>query len=219
MDKLYPVSFLFDPGHGGLIGGKYQTAGKYSPKFDDGSRLLEGVNNRVNVREYILPYLHSAQQSAYDIVPEDLDISLIERSKRVNEYPLMPINKAFISIHSDADNSEDKWGKAGGISVWTCKKDNISDEFANIMIDGLMQTFGDTVKWRVDESDGDKDKEADFAVLRRVNPEIPAILIEAGFHTNKAEAKRMLTHEWRDKLANGILIGCVSWREYLTNRK
>ena len=37
--------YIFDPGHGGLVDGKYQTAGKRSPKFADGKVLFEGVNN------------------------------------------------------------------------------------------------------------------------------------------------------------------------------
>ena len=35
-------TWLLDPGHGGIIDGVYQTAGKRSPKFPDGSVLYEG---------------------------------------------------------------------------------------------------------------------------------------------------------------------------------
>ena len=38
--------WLLDPGHGGLIDGVYQTRGKRSPPFADGSILYEGVFNR-----------------------------------------------------------------------------------------------------------------------------------------------------------------------------
>ena len=39
-------TWLLDPGHGGFIDGIYQTAGKRSPQFPDGSRLYEGEFNR-----------------------------------------------------------------------------------------------------------------------------------------------------------------------------
>ena len=39
-------TWLLDPGHGGIIDGVYQTAGKRSPKFPDGSVLYEGEFNR-----------------------------------------------------------------------------------------------------------------------------------------------------------------------------
>ena len=42
---------ILDNGHGGIhpTTNQYVTAGKRSPKFDDGSVLYEGVNNRDNV--------------------------------------------------------------------------------------------------------------------------------------------------------------------------
>lgn len=39
-------TYILDPGHGGMINKQYVTPGKRSPKFDDGSQLFEGVNNR-----------------------------------------------------------------------------------------------------------------------------------------------------------------------------
>ena len=39
-------TWLLDPGHGGFIDGVYQTAGKRSPEFPDGSQLYEGEFNR-----------------------------------------------------------------------------------------------------------------------------------------------------------------------------
>jgi len=38
--------YLLDAGHGGLIDGKYTTAGKRSPIWDDDSVYYEGVGNR-----------------------------------------------------------------------------------------------------------------------------------------------------------------------------
>ncbi|MEF1204613.1 hypothetical protein [Photobacterium damselae] len=42
--------FILDAGHGGIINGQYQTEGKRSPIWDDGSQLFEGEFNRAVVK-------------------------------------------------------------------------------------------------------------------------------------------------------------------------
>ena len=37
---------ILDAGHGGLINGVYQTSGKRSPVWSDGTQYFEGVGNR-----------------------------------------------------------------------------------------------------------------------------------------------------------------------------
>ncbi|HIF9343733.1 TPA: hypothetical protein ACX6RU_003872 [Photobacterium damselae] len=41
--------FILDASHGGIISGQYQTAGKRSTIWDDGSQLFEGEFNHVTV--------------------------------------------------------------------------------------------------------------------------------------------------------------------------
>ena len=41
--------WILDNGHGGIIDGEYQTAGKRSPIWEDGSQLFEGEFNRAIV--------------------------------------------------------------------------------------------------------------------------------------------------------------------------
>ena len=40
------MHIILDNGHGGMLNGKYQTSGKRSPKWPDGSQMFEGVFNR-----------------------------------------------------------------------------------------------------------------------------------------------------------------------------
>ena len=44
---------LLDNGHGGIINGTYQTPGKRSPIWNDGSQLFEGEFNRAIVNGII----------------------------------------------------------------------------------------------------------------------------------------------------------------------
>lgn len=199
--------YIFDNGHGGLINGVYQTAGKRSPKFDDGTILYEGVNNRDNVRR-ILNHLAKIGIEAKDIVNSNEDIPLSKRVKDANE--IVKTKKCvYISIHSDAMGDGTAWQPASGISVYTSKGQTKSDIFASLVIDALEEQFGNTVKWRKDETDKDEDKEENFYVLKETV--MPAVLLELGFHTNKEEAKKMLTEEWKNKVVASVITAIQRW--------
>lgn len=189
--------YLFDPGHSGMVNGKYQTPGKRSPKFEDGSVLYEGQNNRDNVKR-IMAALEAEGISCIDIVDSENDIPLPERVARANK--LAKGGKCiYISIHSDANGNGVEWDQASGLSVYTSIGDTgLSDDFAEIVINKLQLHFGSSVKWRTQTTDGDKDKEENFYVLKNTN--CPAILAELGFHTNKEETTKMRGEQWKNKI-------------------
>ncbi len=203
--------YLFDAGHGGLINGSYQTAGKRSPKFDDGTILYEGVNNRDNVRR-IMNQLTQMGIECKDIVNSHADIRLSDRVQIANE-----LNKTrkciYISVHSDGAGDGILWHEASGISVYTSPGQTKSDIIAALVIDALADNFGNTVKWRKDISDNDEDKEENFYVLKETV--MPSILLELGFHTNKNEAKRMLTDEWKNKVVSSIVTSIQKWERMM----
>lgn len=199
--------YLFDPGHSGLVSGVYQTPGKRSPKFDDGTILYEGVNNRDNVRR-IMNQLCAMGIECMDIVNSQVDVPLPLRVKDANE--LAKTRKCiYISVHSDAMGNGNTWQPASGISVYTSPGQTKSDIFAALVIDELEAQFGNTVKWRKDNTDGDEDKEENFYVLRETT--MPAVLLELGFHTNKEESKRMLTDEWKNKVVAAVVTSIQKW--------
>jgi N-acetylmuramoyl-L-alanine amidase len=194
-------TYLLDYGHGGMINDVYQTAGKRSPKFDDGTVLYEGVNNRDIVKR-IIKAMTEEGISFVDIVASEQDVSLETRVQRANtQAKIKPC--VYISIHSDANGDGVKWDSASGLSVYTSKGRTKSDVFADYVIKELEDNFKDSVKWRFDSSDGDKDKEENFYVVSKTL--CPAILCELGFHTNKEEAKKMLTEDWKNKVVLSII--------------
>lgn len=202
-------TYILDPGHGGLVNGKYVTPGKRSPKFDDGYVLYEGVNNRDNV-DRIIAALRLEGINCVDIVNSNEDVSLTERVRRAN---IVSRNQkcVYISVHSDAAGNGAEWHPASGISVYTSPGQTKSDVFAEMLINRLQANFQNDVKWRLDTSDGDKDKEAEFYVLTKTS--MPAVLIEAGFHTNKEEAKKMLSEEWKKDLVKSVVEAVKQWEE------
>ncbi len=194
-------TYLFDPGHGGLIGGKYVTPGKRSPKFDNGSVLYEGVNNR-EIVNLLIAECGRQGISCQDIVSSNDDVSLLTRVTRANTANhLKPC--VYISIHSDANGNGLVWDKASGMSVYTSKGETASDPLATLIINQLKTNFSSSVKWRTDMTDLDPDKEENFYVLKFTD--CPAVLCELGFHTNKEEATAMLTPVYKQKIVTSII--------------
>lgn len=195
-------TYILDPGHGGIISGKYVTTGKRSPKFDDGSQLFEGVNNR-DIVNRLIKSMEEEGIKCVDIVSSEQDVALSTRVERANSLSKTK-SCVYISIHSDANGDGVVWDKASGMSVYTSVGDTgKSDDFAELVINELQDNFKDSVKWRIESTDGDKDKEENFYVLKNTN--CPAVLCELGFHTNKEEATKMLTAEWKNKIVLSII--------------
>ena len=203
--------FIIDPGHGGIINGVNQSKdGKYSPVMENGKRFYEGVNNRDNAKR-LINHLSAIGIESVDITGgSDLDIPLVKRVMAANKIGANR-KSVYISIHSDAQGNGNEWQPASGISVYTSKGQTKSDIFATMLIEELQHEFKSDVKWRQDNQDGDPDKEENFYVLKQTS--MPAVLIEAGFHTNKDEVKKMMSEDWKIKLVNAITNACLRWED------
>jgi len=179
---------LLDNGHGGIIDGVYQTKGKRSPKWNDGSQLFEGEFNRAIVNG-IIQQLTSLNIPYNVITPELKDIPLKTRVERANQYN--PYKSFFISIHSNA-------GGGSGFEVFTSPGETASDDIATIIGEEYKLVFPSR-KLRADFSDRDLDKEAKFYVLTKTK--MPAVLTENFFMDNEDECRNILmTKNGRDKI-------------------
>ena len=174
-------TILLDNGHGGIINGVYQTSGKRSPIWKDGSILYEGEFNRAIVNG-IIEQLSKLGIPYVNIVPELTDIPLKERVKRANKYD--PKKSVYISIHSNAGPA-----KAEGYELFTYFGQSKSDTCATIIAKKFQEEFP-TIRFRSDYADGDIDKEASYYVLKHTN--MPAILTENFFMTNEHECREYL---------------------------
>ena len=81
------ITVLLDAGHGGVINGEYQTSGKRSPKWEDGSVLYEGEFNRA-IKYRLKERLQEIEIPFVDVNPGDTDISLANRCNLANEFTL-----------------------------------------------------------------------------------------------------------------------------------
>ncbi len=182
---------ILDNGHGGVIGGVYQTKGKRSPKWDKGV-LYEGEFNRwivntliVKLREAKLPYFH--------ISPELSDVSLDKRIDRANKIYRKHRNTYGISVHANA-------GGGTGHETWTSPGQTKADPIATIAhnkLDKWLPIIG-----RFDYADGDSDKEAKFKILMGTNA--PFILVECGFMDNRGDYDLLWDVDFRMKVVNAL---------------
>jgi N-acetylmuramoyl-L-alanine amidase len=186
-------TWLLDPGHGGIIDGAYQTAGKRSPKFEDDSVLYEGVFNR-DVVSRILTLCLEHYIKAINLVDTQEDLSLHHRVAKANLLHKENRNSVYLSIHANAFGNGVDFNSARGISTFHHYKSQKGKKLATLLQEQLVLSTGF-------KNRGVKANEtwANFYVLRKTN--MPAVLSENGFMTNLEQAQDLMTPEMRQKIA------------------
>jgi N-acetylmuramoyl-L-alanine amidase len=189
-------TWLLDAGHGGLLNGKYTTAPNKMFKFPDGLTIYEGVINRA-VTDRLATMLEKETISFQYIHDPEEDTALSVRVMRADAHSRTP-GAIYLSIHSNAGGGE-------GNEVYTSKGQTNSDKVASIICDAYEKHFGKAkgMPLRTELTDGDKDKEADFYVLRKTD--CPAVLVENLFFDNREEANFLLTPIGQEAIALCLL--------------
>ena len=188
---------IIDPGHGGLLNGRYTTAPDKMAIHDDFT-FWEGVWTRAVAWSFAME-LRTAQRNYVILVPGDKDIYLSQRLALIREIvKSLPKTKKFYvnSIHGNAFGVE----AVRGVEVFTSPGETVSDPLAHVYFDELKE-----LKWKMRPGNGlgNPDKEARFAML--TGPEaigVPAILTETGFYTNREQAAEMCEIRTIAKIAN-----------------
>ncbi len=182
--------WCLDNGHG------KNTAGKRSPKLEDGNRFFEYEFNR-DVVGRIIKALDAKGVKTYNVVPEvDVDNFLEERVARANT-KASKISKLFVSVHSNAAPAPTgKWAdpKINGIETWYYHGNSRGRKIAAIFQKHLIKKTG----WHNRQLKSRPTRQ--FYVLR--NTSMTAILTENGFYNNKAQCKELMKDEVRQKIAD-----------------
>lgn len=183
------MKIFIDNGHG------LATPGKRSP---DG--LFREAFYTREIARRVVADLQDRNLDASLLVPEDEDIPLKERVRRVNASCLLHGRKnvILVSIHVNAAGNGIKWLNATGWSVYTSKGNTAGDKLATCIAEAAIKNLTGR-KIRSDRSDGDIDFEEDFYIL--ANTHCAACLTENGFQDSKeslayitsAEGKRAVT--------------------------
>ena len=181
--------WIFDNGHGGMVGARYLTKGKRSPEVVPGLGVYEGEFNRDIVKR-VVGGLRWEGIDAVDLVYEASNVKLRERIDRANTFS--NLHCRLISIHANADGRDGEWTDANGLVVFhypgSMKGKNLAWQ-AHDALYGAAQIFPRTRGI----------KTARFAMLRRTA--MPAILVEHGFMTNRGDARRLASDSFRAKIA------------------
>jgi N-acetylmuramoyl-L-alanine amidase len=188
--------WIFDNGHGGMIDGVYQTPGKRSPVWPDGTQLFEGEFNRAIVNRLVT--LCKANNIDYvNLVDTQDDVPLSYRTDKANSIAKSSGKPCiYISIHANGFDDE----SANGWSVYTSPGTTKSDSIATILFEKAAREFKGEYMRSDKYSDGDVDKEANFWVLAHTT--MPAILSENFFMTNSDNChKYLLSEDGRDRVA------------------
>lgn len=174
------MKILVDNGHGA------DTAGKRSP---DG-KLLEYAWTR-EIAERIVAELSCRGYDAELVTPEETDVPLGERARRVNDEcgRVGAANVVLVSVHVNAAGNG-QWMSARGWSAYTSKGNTRSDELATLLYAAAAEHLSGQ-KMRKEFSDGDADWEENFYILRKTK--CAAVLTENMFMDNKQDVEYLLS--------------------------
>ena len=180
---------ILDAGHGGMIDGEYQTAGKRSPIWDDGSQYFEGVGNREIVSK-LTAKLNDKGIEVFNANPTEKDMKLSQRVSIINKEIKSNPDKEFIGVSVHSNGFHDQ--RANGWSVHIsggCSIDSLI--MADLSSNQMKVEFPDNVLRGV--------KTNNFYILK--NTICPFVLTENFFMTNEKECKEILmTKEGQDKI-------------------
>ena len=196
------MKILIDNGHG------VNTSGKRSPKGRYGI-LFEYEFNRAIAK----PLVDRLKKMGYDaqlIVPEDNDVSLGERCRRVNKVcdEVGAKNCIFISIHANASSNCETFQKPSGWSSFVYyHSSNASKRLAQCLFDeaekkGLLgnRCVPPEHYWQ-----------SGFYVLK--NTKCCAVLTENLFYDNEAEYEVLCSEKGREEIIDLHIKGIVRFIE------
>ena len=193
------MKIFIDNGHG------LMTAGKRSP---DG-QFREPFYNREIARRVVSDLLDRGYDAEL-LVPEDDDVSLAERVRRVNAacFLMGKQNVILVSIHVNAAGNGLKWLNATGWSVYTCKGQTESDKLAECLCQAAIKNFpGHRI--RTDMSDGDMDWEEGFYILRKSL--CPAVLTENFFMDSRDDLEYLQSKTGKQAIIDTHVEGIIEY--------
>ncbi len=181
--------WCLDNGHGKF------TAGKRSPKFEDGTRFFEYEFNRDIVKR-IIDQLTEKGVKFFNVVPEvDTDNFLKGRVDRANAFQ-SDLPKLFVSIHSNAAPAQSSahWAVPGakGMETWYYTGSSRGRKLASIFQKHMVSYTGMVNR-------GLKSTKKLYVIK---NTKMSAVLTENGFYNHKGEAQELMKDEVRQSIAD-----------------
>ena len=190
-------AIFLDPGHGGSDSGAVSNGLREKD-------LTLSVYNKVSSRLASLGYSVLTSRNT------DKDVGLVSRADQANKSNA----DMFLSIHFNAGGRGASYGietyyyKARPEYIPAINKDKHNAPERLEKSRKLAQKIQQSLVSKTGAYDRGVKRET-FAVLRETS--IPSILVELGFIDNQAEANKIKTNEYQEKLADGIVDGIVEY--------
>ena len=209
---------LLDFGHSSSKA-KKPTPGKRSPysshKTLPAIEFFEGDWNR----EVCKRIYNELKKLGYDVeivVPEDEDISLTERVRRVNKIARQKgaSNCLLISIHANAAGSRGQWLNARGFQIHVSNNaSKNSKKLADCIFDEA-EKKGLKVRKPLPNQ---KYWENNFYILK--NTSCPAVLSESGFYDNIEDCTYLVSEEGKQEITDLHVQGIINYIKENENSK
>lgn len=213
---------LIDPGHGSNVQGKQSPLLEGSGLdvwniFTEKGRFKEWKYTRV-IAEDVVSKLKGLGYDARLVVTEKTDISLSERIRRVNTIcnKYGAGNVVLVSVHANAVGDSSQWMNGKGWEAYTTKGKTKSDTLAEFLYKRAEQNLKGR-KIREDWTDGDRDKEADFYIIKKAK--CPAVLTENFFYDNKDDLAYLTSDEGLNAVERIHVEGILDYVNYMKGNK
>ena len=207
---------LIDNGHGSQVLGKQSPilddSIKIGGEFTENGRFKEWKYTRV-ISHQIVDKLIDMGYDARLVTPEENDASLAERIRRINTICNKEgaSNVLLISVHANAVGDSSKWMEGKGWEAYTTRGKTISDTLADFLYKRADSNIKGR-KIREDWTDGDRDKEADFYIIKKAK--CAAVLTENFFYDNKDDLRYLTSDEGVHAVVRLHIEGIIDFINY-----
>ena len=178
-------------GHG------YMTAGKRTCPFADGRQMREHEFNRDVA--FALDYLLRKQGHTTILCFDEIGVTDMLLADRVGK-----ANKAkadvYISVHANAFGDGVNWHPANGLVGMYYTGSVKSERLARTIIEQMSKDLGMPIN-----------SFQPGKLYEPKNTAMPCVIVECGFMTNKSDAEKLLTYEYRQAVAESISRGLTSY--------
>ncbi|MCB5161394.1 N-acetylmuramoyl-L-alanine amidase [Marinomonas algarum] len=220
------IVIAIDPGHGGRDPG---ALGQYKVREKD---IVLSISKELAKRINAVDGFKAVLTRSTDVYLKLRDRSRVAREANAD---------LMISVHADAFTKPSArgasvWalslsGKSSEMGRWLAQQENSADLVGGISLDDkdqllaevlLDMSMNSTIQMSLDVGESVLGKMKNVAVLHQhtvqqagfvvlKSPDIPSILVETGFVSNKTEAKNLSSRTYRVKLARSISEGVVDY--------
>jgi N-acetylmuramoyl-L-alanine amidase len=195
--STYSHIVCIDPGHGYDDEGTSSKVVKGAIERDIVFDLAKRVKKILNKENIGVILSHNTNKTPSNYTGDQYLFGLDERVDYVNSLNI----DFFVSIHCDFYDSDSSI--SGSRIYYLQDSSETLNDMAEIFSESIQSSMNYDKPLLMPMSASDA-----YYVLRYTD--VPAVLIETGFLSNKTEAKEMLTDSWRDNMAEGIANGIIS---------